>query len=183
MRYPKPADIEAAYTTELCRRVVPTESPVLVPCKPLSGKPLNECFPIVDEHIAAHGGQRVVGWALWERPGVFVEAELHCVWRDSSGNLLDLVPRQIPFDTIVFLPDPARQYQGRQVDNIRQALVDDREVLRFLYLAKRTFEITNAGDLADQHGEIRLPPKAAKEYWKVQKERAQLELRLGRRYP
>lgn len=41
---------------------------------------------------------------------------------------------------------------------------------------------TNAGPLADQHGEISLPPKAAKEYWKIMGELAKLQTRLDRRY-
>ncbi|MDG9854134.1 hypothetical protein N7403_09750 [Pseudomonas nitroreducens] len=142
-----------------------------------------ECFNIVPEHIVIHGGKQLTGWALWEVPGVFIEAEFHCVWQDADGVLHDLTPRPIPFERILFLPDSRREYRGRQVDNVRQALVNDRDVFRFLYLAKRIVEITNAGDLAYQHGEIQLPPKAAREYWNIQKEMAQLHLRLDRRYP
>ncbi|MBS4151966.1 hypothetical protein [Stutzerimonas balearica] len=68
------------------------------------------------------------------------------------------------------------------MDNVRQPLVDDRDVYRYLYLNKRVFELTNAGPLAEQHGEISLPPKAAKEYWKVMGELAKLQARLDRRY-
>lgn len=135
------------------------------------------------EHVAEHGGESVVGWAIWEVPGVYIEAEFHSVWRASDGALHDLTPRPTPLDSILFLPDPSRQYRGRQVDNVRQPLVEDRDVFRYLYLGKRIFELTNAGPLADQHGEISLPPKAAKEYWKVMDEFRKLQARLDRRYP
>lgn len=153
-----------------------------VPCQPLAGKPMLECFSIVPEHVIAEGGKQLIGWAIWETPGVFIEAEFHAVWQDPHGNLIDLTPRPIPFDHILFLPDPSREYRGRQVDNIRRPLVKDRDVVRFLYLARRHFEIQNTGDLADQHGEIELPPRLAKEFWKVEKEMAQLYNRLSRRY-
>ncbi|MCY1550876.1 hypothetical protein D9M68_871620 [compost metagenome] len=80
------------------------------------------------------------------------------------------------------MQDPRREYAGRQVDNVRRPLVDDRDVVRFLFLAKRRFEITNQGDLAYQHGAISLPPRALKEYGKVMKEMQQLHSRLERRY-
>ena len=153
-----------------------------MPHEPLAGKPQLECFPTVAEHVAEHGGESVVGWAVWEVSGVFVEAEFHCVWKAPDGTLHDLTPRPIPLESILFLPDPTRQYRGRQVDNVRQPLVDDRDVYRYLYLVKRVFELTNAGPLAEQHGEISLPPKAAKEYWKVMGELAKLQARLDRRY-
>ncbi|MDA7086518.1 hypothetical protein PH586_09020 [Pseudomonas sp. SA3-5] len=183
MRHPVPASLAATYTTDLCLRAVPGALPISVPYEPLAGKPQMECFPIVAEHVALHGGEALIGWAIWEVPGVFIEAEFHSVWKDASGLLHDLTPRSIPFEAILFLPDSTRQYRGRQVDNIRQPLAKDLDVYRYLYLVSRTFELMNAGDLAEQYGEISLPPKAAKEYRKVLGELAKLQARLDRRYP
>lgn len=183
MRRPVPAPSAALHTVELCKRIVSSGLPVSVPHLPLAGKPQLECFQTVAEYVAGHGGESVIGWAIWEVPGVYIEAEFHSVWRTSDGVLHDLTPRPIPLDSILFLPDPDREYRGRQVDNVRQPLVHDRDVFRYLYLATRIFELTNAGPLADQHGEISLPPKAAKEYWKVMDEFGKLQARLDRRYP
>lgn len=183
MRSPTPADAGSAYVIEFCQRIAPHDVPLRVVHEPLPNQPLLECFRIVPEQIAAHGGKQLTGWAVWETPGVFIEAEFHAVWQQPDGTLRDVTPRPLPFDQILFVPDSRREYAGRQVDNIRQSLVDDRDVVRFLYLAKRRFEILNKGDLADQHGEIRLPPRALKEYRNVQKEMMQLQHRLHRRYP
>jgi len=67
-------------------------------------KSLDDCFPIVAEQVAAEGGQQVFGWALWELPGVFIEAEFHSVWQSPAGELVDIVPRVRPFVSV--LPSP-----------------------------------------------------------------------------
>lgn len=183
MQRPKAAIATDAHIIKLCRHIVPDSQPLVIASGPDPDAPQKECFQIVAYHIAQHGGQTVYGWAIWEVPGVYIEAEYHSVWQSPEGELLCLTPFPLSFESILFLPDPSRSYKGRQVDNVREPLVKDRDVYRYLYLAKRIFEITNAGDLADQHGEIRLPPKAAKEYWKIQEEIAKLRPRLHKRYP
>ncbi|WP_407208096.1 hypothetical protein [Citrobacter freundii] len=97
-------------------------------------------------------------------------------------SYLDITPYPYHTDNILFLPDSKRIYKGQQVDNIRQALVNDPDVIRWLYLARKRFEILNTGDLANQHGRIELPPKLAKEYIKVMDETERLDSRLKRRY-
>jgi hypothetical protein len=128
-----------------CTSIAAGVEAVRVPCRPLAGVPLNECFSILPDYIASHGGSQVIGWAVWERPRVFIEAEFHAVWRSPDGELVDIVPRARQFDEILFLPDAARPYTGRQVDNVRRALVNDNDVKRFLFLFHRQFEILNTG--------------------------------------
>jgi len=183
MRAPNVAVATDSHVIKLCHQIVQGGQPSLIPSSPLPGAPEKECFEIVASHVERHGGEAVYGWAIWEVRGVYVEAEYHCVWKTPDGELRCLTPFPLAFDSILFLPDPTRPYQGRQVDNVREALANDVDVYRFLYLAKRMFEITNQGDLANQHGLIRLPPKAAKEYRKIEGELAKLMPRLDKRYP
>ncbi len=143
----QPAILDALHTQLFCRELVPVETPIIVACRPIPNQPENECFPIVEDYVAANGGKRVIGWSIWERPGVFIEAEFHAVWRSESGQHLDIAPRPIPFTSITFLPDPERNYDGFQVDNIRKPLVKDNDLVRYLFLFKRRFEIVNTGDL------------------------------------
>lgn len=182
MLIPQPGNPESAHVLDFCRHVVQDQTPVVIPYKPLLGKPVRECFSIVPEHIIAHGGKQLIGWAVWETPGMLIEAEFHAVWQDPQGNLVDLTPRGTHYQTTLFLPDPGREYCGRQIDNFRRPLVDDPDVARFVYLATRLFQITNKGDLAEQYGEIHLAPRALREYRKVEKEMMQLQHRLTRRY-
>ena len=175
-------EIEATHLQAFCREITATSNPVLVSCIPRFDRPANECFPLVEEQIAGSGGSMVVGWAIWEWPGVFIEAEFHAVWASPEGQLIDFAPRPLRSPHIVFLPDPSRKYEGRQVDNIRKALVRDNDLIRFLFVFRRQFEILNKGDLAFQHGPISLPAKALKELQGLQKEGARLERRLHNRY-
>jgi len=170
------------HVREFCTSIAMGAEAVRVPCRPLTDAPLNECFSILPEHVASHGGSQVIGWAVWERPGVFIEAEFHAVWCSPDGELMDIVPRARLFDEILFLPDAARPYTGRQVDNMRRALVSDNDVKRFLFLFHRQFEILNTGALATQHGLISLPKRAAKELEGLQKELGRLQNRINKRY-
>lgn len=177
------APINAPHVREFCFGVVAEQEPVTVACQTLPNQPENECFSILPQHVSSFGGEQVIGWAIWERPGVFIEAEFHAVWRNPGGEYIDIATRSCRLDAITFLPDPNRKYSGRQVDNLRKPLIKDRDVIRFLYLAKRRFEILNTGNLADQHGYISLPKKLEREYMEAMKELVRLEKRLATRYP
>ena len=61
--------------------------------------------------VAEAGGDYVVGWAIWERPELWVEAEHHAVWRGPDG-LVDITPHGIPVEQVLFLPDPGAPYLG-----------------------------------------------------------------------
>jgi hypothetical protein len=179
----RPPKLDEAHVTEFCRRVSPGAAAILVECKPQLGKPMRECFTIVQEVVAAEGGTSVPGWVVWEWPGVFIEAEYRCVWRRPAGELLDLTPRPTPNTAIVFVPAPNRPYCGKQVDNIRQALIQDKDLRRYLWLFERQFAILNRGERAFEHGAIQLSNPEMKEMRNIQKEIARLESRLQRRYP
>ena len=183
MRRPIPAQLAAPETLEFCQKVVPDAHPVLLNSDPFPEAEEMDCFGNVEKAIAKNGGRAVNGWAIWLVPGVYIEAEFHCVWENDAGTLLDVTPYHYRMDNILFLPDSTRSYKGRQVDNIRQGLVNDPDVTRWLYLDRKRFEILNTGDLANQHGSIELPPKLAKEFSKVMEETERLNSRLKRRYP
>ena len=177
-----PAIHDATHTKEFCGSIN-TEDAIVIKCAPVFGKPENECFPIVEEYITSHGGELVIGWAIWERPKVFIEAEFHAVWRSDSGECIDIVTRNPSHERITFLPDPNRKYTGLQVDNIRKPLIKDKDVIRYLFLFKRMYEVMNTGDLANQHGMIALPERLMREYMKLAKEAKVLHHRLEKRYP
>lgn len=179
----RPALHDAPHSQQFCKELVSKETSIVVACKANYNQAENDCFHIVNQYVEANGGERIIGWAIWERPGVFIEAELHAVWRDQKGECIDIVPRPFPFETITFLPDPKRNYAGRQVDNVRKPLIKDNDLVRYLFLFKRRFEIMNTGDLAHQHGEIQLPKKLHREYMNLIKESQILQKRLDKKYP
>lgn len=131
-----------------CRKASPGQMPVLVPHKPIAGKPLKECFSIVSEHIEAKGGRQVFGWAIFELKKIWLEAEFHVVWESEDGQLVDLTPREVPIDKILFLPDPNKKYEGTQVNSIFHAISNKPSVKRFIALSKEYYQAVNEGKLA-----------------------------------
>lgn len=137
------------YVTSFCRSVVQGQIPKLVLHQPLTDQPFNECFSIVPEHIATHGGKEQFGWAIFELKRVWLEAEFHVVWEREDGVLVDLTPRPEPLDHILFLPDPERRYDGMQVNSIIKALSKKPSVQRFIMLQREYYLALNEGDLAN----------------------------------
>jgi len=170
MRYQHPvtpAELGPALAT-LCQHLVPHIAPFYVDVAPLQYAPANECFELVDEHVVKHGGTRVLGWALWEMPGLFVEGEFHAVWRSSSGDYVDIAPKLQPTAKVLFLPSMDATYKGRQVNNVRRAVSDDPEVQRYFQGFDEMFEFMNRGERADEHGELQLEGTAAVEYRQIE---------------
>jgi len=153
---PKVASITSQKVASLCAKLVEGGSPVYLNVEAVENADINDCFFIVRDVINEKGGSIQYGWQLWETlPGRMIEAEFHAVWVDIEGNYHDVSPKAIAIDRILFLPDPKRTYQGRQVDNVRIALEDsDAIIKRFIENAEKYYEATNRGELADQHGEI-----------------------------
>lgn len=183
MRHLTPASPTAPETQSFCQQIVHDVSPILVKSQPQPGAVEKDCFINVDNYIKCHGGRAVLGWAIWLVPGVYIEAEFHCIWQGPDDVMLDVTPHPYHFESTSFLQDSTCVYTGLQVDSIRKSLVSDRDVIRWLHLAKRRFEIVNTGSLAAQYGNIELPPKLAKEYFKNEEETRKLNIRLSRRYP
>ena len=129
----------------LCEQLVPGGAPVALPrLAPVDARPL-DCFEVVEQQVADHAGAPVYGWALWEWPGLFLEAEFYAVWRDPRGELNDITPRPGESRTILFLGDPQRVFDGRRVKAVRQPLSRDPAVTGFLRACDEEFALINRG--------------------------------------
>ena len=167
--------LEKDYVQSFCEELDSAMAAVSVPCQPAAGRDFGECFTVVERKVAEAGGKFVLGWAIWERPGIWLEAELHAVWQNPEGELIDIVPRAVRFKAIAFLPDSKGLSYARQVDNVRQPLSPDPRTVRLIELCKEEFALLNEGDLADQFGAITLPPDGLRKYNSIQRERAEIE--------
>lgn len=176
----RPPKIIKPYVVTFARQVVGgvNAQPFYVWCSPSQGAPRNECFSVVDACVEKHGGRRVLGWAIWERPKVYIEAEFHAIWQSASGQYLDLSPRPIRVPRILFIEDPSRKYTGIQIDNIRKPLVKDKDVQQFLLLRYEYFRMMNEGNLKHHFGEIVATPKILSNI----KNSALLEQKIIKRY-
>jgi len=179
----RPPKLIKPYVLRFCRSIVPDAAPVYVPCRPLLGAPANECFPLVERQAASVGGERVFGWSVWEWPRVFIEAEFHAVWKQPDGSFLDITPKSLPIPRVLFVPDPKRAYHGRQIDNIRLPLCNDKAVKRFCEVSALIFKELNTGALADVYGEVLASEQCTR--YIIEKERvlATLRGRYGVNHP
>jgi hypothetical protein len=78
----------------------------------------------VNRKVTREGGRIVYGWAIWEWPRVFLEAEHHAVWSDGD-RLVDVTPHVPASYCILFLPDPQRVYDyhtGKRFLNVKRSL-------------------------------------------------------------
>lgn len=97
-----------------------------------------------------------------------IEAEFHAVWRDPAGVLRDIAPKPDGISRILFLRDPSRRYESRQVNNIREALWDSLEVHELIAAANARFEFMDRGERAHQHGKIALRGRERDEWLALQ---------------
>ena len=155
----------APHVRSFCKRLVEDCVPARLAPEPPPGARIQDCFEVVRARVASSGGDMVCGWLIVEWPRVMLEAVYHAVWRDELGSLHDISPQGLTLDETLFVPDPTREYDGRQVDSVRHALTNDPAVRRLIRAQERYFELTNRGDLATQHGMI---PVSAPELEAVQ---------------
>lgn len=156
MRTRTPREINK-HIRRLLNKVAQGQIPVYLPVTPTPQAMPNECFQNVEANVLMHGGETIYGWLLWEWPHVLVEAEFHAVWRNLEGELVEITPKPDGDSNVLFLPDPLRRYQGRQVDNVRLAVRDDLLVHHFIRNAGNIFSIMKRGERADVAGYVTLP--------------------------
>ena len=166
-----PAELSPAILS-LCEELVEGAQPIYVDVEAIPNAPSDECFVLVPERVRRQGEHLVSGWSIWEWPSLFVEAEFHVVWKDSAGTLRDVTPKKTPIQRILFLSDPSRTYEGRQVNNVRRAISRDATVRDFLRASDAECELMNRGERAFQHGEISLLDAEATEYRSIQMTKA-----------
>src|SRR5690348_9774392 len=130
------------HVEKFCSSISP-EKPFFISPAPAAEDVVNECTENVNRHISAEGGDEVLGWSVWEWHGVMIEAEFHTLWKAIDGRIRDVTPAPGGTRRRLFLPDPRLRYEGRQINNIRRALIDDVRVSEFISCANKIFEIMN----------------------------------------
>lgn len=81
------------------------EHPVYVEVRPTEGARQGWCFRNVLDHAHTHGGGPLYGWIIWGAPGLYWNAEFHCVWMQPHGGLLDITPKADGERGVLFAPD------------------------------------------------------------------------------
>lgn len=83
---------------------------------------LDDCYMDVERQVNECGGALIYGWQIWEWPYVMIEAEFHAVWKNPEGKFIDVTKKRDGETRIIFIPDLTREYEQKQIDNLRLAL-------------------------------------------------------------
>lgn len=176
-------EINSPQVIEFCAAHFPCARVRMVIADPPSSAIQGECFANVQQMVARKGGGSVLGWHLWELPGLLLEAEFHAVWRKPSGTLVDVTPQRPEFkeDRILFVPMPKLHLQRDPPDNIRQPLSDDPDLLRMCTLKAQIVQLMRRGNTVPGHqGAISLPRDL---YEPMMLEQQEVVARLQAKYP
>jgi hypothetical protein len=154
------------HVIDFCNALVSGAIPVYLSVEGGPADIVGDCVSNVRRHIAAGGGNAVLGWSIWEWHGVMIEGEFHMVWGDPNGALHDVTPKPTPMARILFLPDQKVQYDEQQINNVRRPLIEDERLAEFIGVADKEYEIMNRGERANQHGAIEF---SREEYMELQR--------------
>ena len=102
-----PRDPLDKHVSDFIATLNPNAAPVRLPYTDTGdGYVAGQCHVNVSHRIRKHKGERVIGWMIWQN-GQFVESECHSVWRDPSGQLIDITPRPDKEIEVLFVADPS----------------------------------------------------------------------------
>lgn len=117
-------------------KVIPRSKIIVVPVMLESPAPKNECFLNVNTVVEKIGGELISGWAIWQWANILIEAEAHAVWKNPSGDLIDITPHDGEKE-IFFLPDDKVVYRGMRIPSRRMALTESSLVKEFIHLLEQ----------------------------------------------
>jgi hypothetical protein len=98
-----PAAITRAITS-FCESIG-AEPPVYLPVRQDQNAIFGLCNLNVLVKVERSGGGIQYGWMIWELPGLFLNAELHAVWVDTDGTLVDISPKSDGETQILYAAD------------------------------------------------------------------------------
>ena len=132
--------------TEQVRRfadsLVPGAAPVRVQFAAMTPPGVvDECYENVGAVVRSSGGQALLGWTIWEAPGVFLEATFHAVWRGDDGELLDPTPKADGELITLFVPDPNAVDAGGVTPSRHWPLADWKEVADYIDVCRKIDEL------------------------------------------
>lgn len=126
---------------------------------------LNECFANVEKKIKKNGGMRVLGWVIWQRDNILIQAEAHAVWSDREGNYIDVSPHEYDEKKILFLPDNTMVFNHKTIKSRRKQLTDSLLVKEFLSLLEQRDNIVDLYSI-DEH-KINMSAEVYNEYIRI----------------
>lgn len=163
---------------DLCAEIATGVEPEFILHEPSQDAVVRECFNNVAERVRRIGGDLVYGWAIWEWPGVFIEAEHHAVWRSPDGVLIDITPHEYPTHGVLFLPDPLATYDFKgftRRDNVRRPASPLSAVAEFLSVSELIFQKLESSSVGKEY---RLSPSDLNQLQAMEDRKSQLKVSI-----
>lgn len=121
--------------------LVPAAVPLFVPFDPSLSGIVDNCFDNVAKLVKYYGGRSLLGWTIWEWPGVLLEATFHAVWEREDGELLDPTPKADGENTTLFVPDRNATDDGGVTLSRHYPLTDWPEVTQYIEVCKKIGQV------------------------------------------
>jgi hypothetical protein len=169
---------------DLCREINPEKTPQYLRILPDRDCAPLDCFHNARRRVERDGGSIQFGWAIWEWPGVYIEAEHHAVYVPLGQPWVDLTPSATPgFSHRLFLADDAAIYnfknEGIRRDNHRRALRDDALIQDFFHVAIEHNRIMSS---IPGIGEVSVDLRTAQKLEALQQKRDVLTYQIAMKY-
>jgi len=121
---------------ELCNEINRGGIPEYINAMPIAECEAGKCFENVSRKIKTSGGQQVNGWVIWQWNNMLIEAEPYSVWQTPEGECVDITPREIGVQRILFLPDLCVEYGTGSHKSIMRPLTDSELVAELIHIAE-----------------------------------------------
>lgn len=128
-------EIEDKYVQKILNMIDSEFEPEKVPVIVEPYAKVQNCYINVDEKIKKDGGKVHYGWSIY-KTDILCEAERHAVWENEDEELIDITPKEIELDEILFVSDNDFIYTGQLVDNIRVNITNNPVVEDFIMLCE-----------------------------------------------
>lgn len=135
-------------------------------------KTLN-CFKNVDRKVQLDGGKTHYGWAIYQT-NLLCEAERHAVWENESEELIDITPREVDFDQIMFISDNDFEYEGQIIDNYRVNITKNKVVDHFIKVCEILNKFYSLGKRKNDW-ELEVEPHIGKIIYEYEELKSRLE--------
>jgi hypothetical protein len=132
------------------------------------------CFNNVDRKVELDGGKVHYGWAIYQT-NILCEAERHAVWENEDKELIDITPREVDFEQIMFVSDNDFEYKGQIIDNYRINITKNKVVDHFIKVCETLSDFYSLG-IRKNDWELELEPHVAKIINEYEDLKSQLEL-------
>jgi hypothetical protein len=123
-----------------CQDLVSGTAPIWVDFEPSDTGEVDQCFNNVAALVRSRRGQTLLGWTIWEWPGVLLEAVFHAVWEGDDGQLADPTPKVDGEARTLFLPDRSAIDDGSVVLGRHKPLCDWQEVTEYMDVCRQIGE-------------------------------------------